>query len=110
MFVIKFIITFSKDNKSFIVWSTDRGFYQSSLVGENFRLIENFNDTNGPNVTQISWHDGLIYNVLKNFSVVRYDFINNSSIVLANISTNGIAIDWLSKKLYWSDLRKNIVS
>lgn len=123
IFCIKLILPklFIKSNYIFrdgshasILWSSNEGLLKSDVTGENIdtlvsktSLKESENDFH---IVDVSWYKDVLYIVGNNSALYRYNISNHQKTKLNMHSVGSVAVDWLSKKLYWANPKQQIVN
>lgn len=102
--------TLKSNDKRYLIWSTDDGLMESDIVGENIKMLISRSQLADQFVTDITWFDDIIY-IVSNSTL---KFFNKTNSMLTTLdgpeSAESIAVDWIGKKLYWSNPTKSMVS
>ncbi|KAJ9583818.1 hypothetical protein L9F63_021821, partial [Diploptera punctata] len=96
-----------------ILWSAAEGLLKSDVTGENVQtLIHNTNlkDLHSNfHITDIAWYRDKLYLVTNTTHVYWYNLTNHASGHLREMDSVGsIAVDWIGKKLYWSNPKQQL--
>lgn len=102
--------TLKSNHERYLIWSTDDGLMKSDIVGENIKTLVTRSQLADQFVTDITWFGDIIY-IVSNSTL---KFFNKTNQMLTTLdgpeSAESIAIDWIGKKLYWSNPTKSMVS
>ncbi|XP_043482361.1 proto-oncogene tyrosine-protein kinase ROS isoform X2 [Leptopilina heterotoma] len=96
-----------------ILWSTNEGFLISDITGENLDIL--IHDTNLTEegieyyILDVSWYKDLLYFVGNNSLLYQYNMTSRQKSSLNINSVSCIAVDWISKKLYWTNPKQQII-
>jgi hypothetical protein len=105
---------FRKESKSSILWSSNETLYKSDLIGENIKTlvnITNLDKGSGFLISDICWYEDLLFLVGTNFKLYQYNITSQqNNMIKFTHSVSNIAIEWITKKIYWSDSKKQAVS
>lgn len=95
----------------FILWSTLDGVLKSDLTGDNYKTIVLQNLMKGQFCKDVSWYKDLIYIVTNASEVFLYNISSHEYSFLENIKlADSIVVDWIGKKIYWSNSGYQFVS
>lgn len=98
-------------NNPMIFWSANEGLLKSDPIGENVEILIHRSDIKGALFKDLTWYEDKIYIVTNMSQVIWYNLTTHETGHFLNIdSVDSIAIDWLGKKLYWSNLKQQVVS
>lgn len=94
-----------------IFWSAADGLLKSDATGENVETLIHRSDMHGVSFKDIAWYQDKVYLVTNSSQVFWYNLTTHQKGQLIDIdSVDSIAVDWLGKKLYWSNLKQQVVS
>ncbi|XP_069689840.1 proto-oncogene tyrosine-protein kinase ROS isoform X2 [Periplaneta americana] len=98
-----------------ILWSAAEGLLKSDVTGENVEtLIHNTNlkDIYGNyHITDIAWYKDKLYLVTNTTHVYWYNLTSHDTGQLREMDSVGsIAVDWIGKKLYWSNPKQQLIT
>lgn len=73
--------------------------YKASLkeAGSEFHIVD------------VSWYKDVLYIVGNNSALYRYNITSHQKTKLNIHSVGSVAVDWISKKLYWANPKQQIV-
>lgn len=87
---------------------------RSDVTGENIdTLVSKTNLRESDNefhIVDVSWYKDDLYIVGNNSALYHYNISNHQLMKLITHSVGSVAVDWLSKKLYWANPKQQIVS
>lgn len=96
------------------MWSSNEGILRSDVTGENIDTLINKatlkESENEFHIVDVSWYKDVLYIVGNNSALYRYNVSNHQKTKLNIHSVGSIAVDWISKKLYWANPKQQIVS
>ncbi|CAD1471670.1 unnamed protein product, partial [Heterotrigona itama] len=97
-----------------ILWSANEGLLKSDVTGENIdtliykaSLKEREVDYH---IVDVSWYKDVLYIVGNNSALYRYNITSHQKTKMNIHSVGSIAVDWISKKLYWANPKQQIVN
>lgn len=94
-----------------VFWSATAGLLKSDPTGENVETLIDRSDVRGAIFKDLTWFEDQIYVVTNMSQVYSFNLTSHRLEHLLNIdSVDSIAVDWLGRKLYWSNLKQQIVS
>lgn len=94
-----------------ILWSAAEGLLKSDVTGENVQTLIHKTNMKDYFVTNIAWYEDLLYFVSNSSHMFWYNMTNHERGKLNDIDSVGsVAIDWVGKKLYWSNPKQQLVS
>lgn len=97
-------------NSPTIFWSATEGLLKSDPTGDNVQTLIYRSDIKGASFKDLTWYEDKIYIVTNMSQVFWYNLTSLERGHLSNIdSVDSIAVDWLGKKLYWSNLKQQVV-
>ncbi|CAH0553544.1 unnamed protein product [Brassicogethes aeneus] len=103
-------ITLSESKKSMILWSATEGLLKSDAAGENVETLLHKNKINSINYIDVSWYKDKIYLVTNNSEVIWLNTTSHEQGILPDMySVRGIAIDWIGRKIYWSNPKQPLI-
>lgn len=96
------------------MWSSNEGILRSDVTGENIDTLINKaclkESENEFHIVDISWYKDVLYIVGNNSALYRYNVSNHQKTKLNIHSVGSVAVDWISKKLYWANPKQQIVN
>ncbi|XP_014223646.1 proto-oncogene tyrosine-protein kinase ROS [Trichogramma pretiosum] len=105
--------TLRKESDASILWLGNTSLAQSDLIGQNVKTVLNFTDlnvANDINVTDFHWYEDSLFMVTSQFKLIHYNFTSDQSILVENIaSISNVAVEWITKKIYWFDPDKQLI-
>lgn len=106
---------FSRDGShASILWSANEGLLRSDVTGENVETLiykESLRDSDTEYyIVDVSWYQDTLYLVGNNSILYRYNVTSHQKTRLNINSVGSVAVDWISKKLYWANPKQQIVS
>ncbi|XP_018353318.1 PREDICTED: proto-oncogene tyrosine-protein kinase ROS isoform X2 [Trachymyrmex septentrionalis] len=97
-----------------ILWSSNEGILRSDVTGENIDTLVNKaslkESENEFHIVDISWYKDVLYIVGNNSALYRYNVSNHQKTKLNIHSVGSVAVDWISKKLYWANPKQQIIT
>ncbi|XP_031846803.1 receptor protein-tyrosine kinase sevenless isoform X3 [Nomia melanderi] len=97
-----------------ILWSANEGLLRSDVTGENIdtliykaSLKEAENDYH---IVDVSWYKDVLYIVGNNSALYRYNITSHQKTKMNIHSVGSVAVDWISKKLYWANPKQQIIT
>ncbi|KYQ48889.1 Proto-oncogene tyrosine-protein kinase ROS [Trachymyrmex zeteki] len=97
-----------------ILWSSNEGILRSDVTGENIDTLINKaclkESENEFHIVDISWYKDVLYIVGNNSALYRYNVSNHQKTKLNIHSVGSVAVDWISKKLYWANPKQQIIT
>ncbi|XP_076645581.1 receptor protein-tyrosine kinase sevenless isoform X2 [Halictus rubicundus] len=97
-----------------ILWSANEGLLRSDVTGENIdtliykaSLKEAETDYH---IVDVSWYKDVLYIVGNNSALYRYNITNHQKTKMSIHSVGSVAVDWISKKLYWANPKQQIIT
>ncbi|XP_011494388.1 PREDICTED: proto-oncogene tyrosine-protein kinase ROS [Ceratosolen solmsi marchali] len=107
------IQTIKKESKSSILWTSNETIYKSDLIGENVKALVNITSLDEGNsfiISDICWYEDLLFLVGNNSKLYQYNTTSQRNIIVkfAHAISN-VAVEWITKKLYWSDAKKQAI-
>lgn len=112
---IKSNYIFRDGSHASILWSSNEGLLRSDVTGENIDTLVSKTSLKESesefHIVDVSWYKDVLYIVGNNSALYRYNVSNHQKTKLLNIhSVGSVAVDWLSKKLYWANPKQQIVN
>jgi len=96
------------------LWSSNEGILRSDVTGENIDTLVNKailkESENEFHIVDVSWYKDVLYIVGNNSVLYRYNISNHHKTKLNIHSVGSVAVDWISKKLYWANPKQQIVN
>ncbi|XP_015585702.1 proto-oncogene tyrosine-protein kinase ROS isoform X3 [Cephus cinctus] len=97
-----------------ILWSANEGLLRSDVTGENVDTLihkTSLKDSdNEYHIVDISWYKDILYLVGNNSILYRYNITSHQKTRLNINSVGSIAVDWISKKLYWANPKQQVIT
>ena len=97
-----------------ILWSANEGLLRSDVTGENVETLiyrESLRDSESEYyIVDVSWYQDSLYLVGNNSVLYRYNVTSHQKHRLNINSVGSVAVDWISKKVYWANPKQQIVS
>ncbi|XP_024885319.1 proto-oncogene tyrosine-protein kinase ROS isoform X3 [Temnothorax curvispinosus] len=97
-----------------ILWSSNEGILRSDVTGENIDTLVNKatlkDSENEFYIVDVSWYKDVLYIVGNNSALYRYNVSNHQKTKLNIHSVGSVAVDWISKKLYWANPKQQIIT
>ncbi|XP_043257692.1 proto-oncogene tyrosine-protein kinase ROS isoform X3 [Colletes gigas] len=97
-----------------ILWSANEGLLSSDVTGENIdtliyktSLKEAETDYH---IVDVSWYKDILYIVGNNSVLYRYSITTHQKTKMNIHSVGSVAVDWISKKLYWANPKQQIIT
>ncbi|XP_076297885.1 receptor protein-tyrosine kinase sevenless isoform X2 [Lasioglossum baleicum] len=97
-----------------ILWSANEGLLRSDVTGENIdtliykaSLKEAETDYH---IVDVSWYKDVLYIVGNNSALYRYNITSHQKTKMNIHSVGSVAVDWISKKLYWANPKQQIIT
>ncbi|KAF5278624.1 hypothetical protein FQA39_LY00666 [Lamprigera yunnana] len=93
-----------------ILWSAANGLLTSDATGENVQTVIHKNTMKDYYITDIAWYNEQIYLVTNNSQIFWHNLKSHKGGQIVDIdSVSSIAVDWLGKKLYWSNPKQQLI-
>ncbi|XP_036141230.1 proto-oncogene tyrosine-protein kinase ROS isoform X3 [Monomorium pharaonis] len=97
-----------------ILWSSNEGILRSDVTGENIDTLVNKailkESENEFHIVDVSWYKDVLYIVGNNSALYRYNVSSHQKMKLNIHSVGSVAVDWISKKLYWANPKQQIIT
>lgn len=94
-----------------IIWSAAEGLLKSDVTGENVQTLIHKSIMKDYFVTNVAWFEDVLYFVTNTSYLFWYNMVNYEKGRLNDIDSVGsVAVDWIGKKLYWSNPKQQLVS
>ncbi|XP_011637649.1 proto-oncogene tyrosine-protein kinase ROS isoform X2 [Pogonomyrmex barbatus] len=97
-----------------ILWSSNEGILRSDVTGENIDTLVNKatlkESENEFHIVDVSWYKDVLYIVGNNSALYRYNISSHQKTKLNIHSVGSVAVDWVSKKLYWANPKQQIIT
>ncbi|XP_043279081.1 proto-oncogene tyrosine-protein kinase ROS isoform X3 [Venturia canescens] len=97
-----------------ILWSANEGLLRSDVTGENVETLiykGSLRDSESEYyIVDVSWYQDTLYIVGNNSALYRYNMTEHSKTRLNINSVGSVAVDWISKKLYWANPKQQIIT
>ncbi|XP_044258516.1 proto-oncogene tyrosine-protein kinase ROS isoform X1 [Tribolium madens] len=102
--------TLSRSKNPMIYWSAAEGLLRTDAAGENVETLIHKSSTKNSFFIDMTWYQDLIYLVTNDSHVYWYNTRTHSQGQLIGIDSVGsIAVDWIGKKLYWSNPKRQMI-
>ncbi|RZC34249.1 proto-oncogene tyrosine-protein kinase ROS, partial [Asbolus verrucosus] len=103
-------ITLSRSINPAIYWSAAKGLLKSDAAGENVETLIHKSHMKNFYFTDMTWYKDQIYLVTNDSHVYWYNTVTHNQGQLIDIDSVGsIAVDWIGKKLYWSNPKRQMI-
>ncbi|GJQ85805.1 sev [Trypoxylus dichotomus] len=101
----------SKDSmQPTILWSAAEGLLKSDAIGENVQTLIHKSSIKDSYFTDTAWYKDIIYLVTNTHQVYMYNFSTHNYEQMKNLdSVRSISVDWIGKKLYWSNPKQQLI-
>ncbi|KOC66937.1 Proto-oncogene tyrosine-protein kinase ROS [Habropoda laboriosa] len=97
-----------------ILWSANEGLLRSDVTGENIDTLIYKASLKEPetdyHIVDVSWYKDILYIVGNNSALYRYNITNHQKMKMNIHSVGSVAVDWISKKLYWANPKQQIIT
>ncbi|XP_076178506.1 receptor protein-tyrosine kinase sevenless isoform X1 [Ptiloglossa arizonensis] len=97
-----------------ILWSANEGLLSSDVTGENIdTLIYKASLKEAEidyHIVDVSWYKDTLYIVGNNSALYRYGMTSHQKTKMNIHSVGSVAVDWISKKLYWANPKQQIIT
>ncbi|XP_070164576.1 proto-oncogene tyrosine-protein kinase ROS isoform X4 [Polyergus mexicanus] len=97
-----------------ILWSSNEELLRSDVTGENIDILvskANLKESESEfHIVDVSWYKDVLYIVGNNSALYRYNVSDHQKTKLNIHSVGSVAVDWLSKKLYWANPKQQIIT
>jgi len=105
---------FRDGSRASILWSSNEGLLRSDVTGENIDTLvykANLKELESEfHIVDVSWYKDVLYIVGNNSALYRYNVSSHQKTKLNIHSVGSVAVDWISKKLYWANPKQQIVN
>ncbi|XP_015176489.1 PREDICTED: proto-oncogene tyrosine-protein kinase ROS isoform X2 [Polistes dominula] len=106
--------TLRNGSRASILWSANEGLLKSDVTGENIdTLIYKTSLKQSENIyhiVDVSWYKDMLYIVGNNSALYQYNITTHVKTKLNIHSVGSVAVDWISKKLYWANPKQQIIT
>lgn len=93
-----------------IIWSASEGVLTSDVTGENVQSLIHKSRMKDYVITDIAWYRNQLYLVSNTSHIYWYNMTNHRSGRMSDIDSVGsVAVDWIGRKLYWSNPKQQLV-
>lgn len=96
------------------MWSSNEGLLKSDVTGENIDTLvykASLKESESAfHIVDVSWYKDVLYVVGNNSALYRYNVSSHQKTKLNIHSVGSLAVDWISKKLYWANPKQQIVN
>ncbi|XP_017879766.1 proto-oncogene tyrosine-protein kinase ROS isoform X2 [Ceratina calcarata] len=97
-----------------ILWSANEGLLRSDVTGENIDTLiykASLKEVESDyHIVDVSWYKDVLYIVGNNSALYRYNITNHQKFEMNIHSVGSVAVDWISKKLYWANPKQQIIT
>lgn len=94
-----------------ILWSAAEGLLKSDVTGENADSIIHQSMMKNFYFMNVAWYEDQLFLVTNTSQIFWYNTTTHDYGQLMDIESVGsIAVDWIGKKLYWSNPTQQLVS
>ncbi|XP_011346152.2 proto-oncogene tyrosine-protein kinase ROS isoform X2 [Ooceraea biroi] len=97
-----------------ILWSSNEGLLRSDVTGENIDTLvykASLKESESEfHIVDVSWYKDVLYIVGNNSALYRYNVSSHQKMKLNIHSVGSVAVDWISKKLYWANPKQQIIT
>ncbi|XP_032680151.1 proto-oncogene tyrosine-protein kinase ROS isoform X3 [Odontomachus brunneus] len=106
--------TLRNGSRTTILWSSNEGLLKSDVTGENIDTLiykASLKEAGSEfHIVDVSWYKDVLYIVGNNSALYRYNISNHQKTKLNIHSVGSVAVDWISKKLYWANPKQQIIT
>ncbi|XP_029680165.1 proto-oncogene tyrosine-protein kinase ROS-like isoform X4 [Formica exsecta] len=106
--------TLRNGSRASILWSSNEELLRSDVTGENINTLVSKPDMKDSDsefhIVDVSWYKDVLYIVGNNSALYHYNVSDHQKKKLNNHSVGSVAVDWLSKKLYWANPKQQIIT
>ncbi|KAL1489268.1 hypothetical protein ABEB36_014201 [Hypothenemus hampei] len=100
-------MTLKEKSQPLVIWSGSEGLFKSDIAIESFETLIHKSRMQDVAFTGTAWYKDHIYMVTNNSHVYMYNLTSHRHGRLVDLDSVGsIAVDWIGKKLYWSNLKQ----
>lgn len=93
-----------------IIWSASEGLLTTDVTGEHVQSLIHKSHMKDYYMTAITWYENQLYLVSNTSHMYWYNMTSHrSGRVLDVDSVGSVAVDWVGKKLYWSNPKQQLV-
>jgi proto-oncogene tyrosine-protein kinase ROS len=102
--------TLKSAEERYLIWSANDGLMQSDVIGERVTTLIPKASLSEESITDITWYENILYFV-SGSKLKLFNRTNGRTIILGDFdSLEAIGIDWLGKKLYWSNPSAQLIT
>lgn len=99
------------ENYPVILWSASEGLLKSDATGENVQSVLHKSMMKSFFFTNVASYRDILYLVTNTSQIYWYNTTTHKHGQLVDIeSVQSVAVDWIGKKLYWSNPKQQLVS
>ncbi|XP_014249043.1 proto-oncogene tyrosine-protein kinase ROS [Cimex lectularius] len=108
--------TLTSEGRARLIWSSsDSGLLTTDPTGQDEEILLHSDQLQGSQrkyqITGISWYEDQLYLVTNGSGVLWYNVTTRESGKVADLTSVGsIAVDWVGKKLYWSNPKQQLIA
>lgn len=100
--------TLKTADERYLIWASNDGLLQSDVTGENIKTLLPKEELGDSLVTDITWFENILY-IVTNTTLKIYNRTDNA--LLGELeSVSGVAVDWIGRRLYWSNPTQQLVN
>lgn len=101
--------TLKSSDERHLIWASNGGLQQSDVTGENIITLISKEELGDVIITDVTWFEDLLY-IVANATIRVY---NRTSGLMNKFekfdNVGGIAVDWIGRRLYWSNPSQQII-
>jgi proto-oncogene tyrosine-protein kinase ROS len=108
--------TLKSADKRLLLWSSMDGLFQSDIIGEHFQTLINKTQLEKGYISDVTWFEDILY-VVSNSTLKIYNHNFTATKGMSAISLIGkidsvesVAVDWIGKRLYWSNPTQQLIT
>ncbi|GAB0094112.1 Tyrosine-protein kinase receptor [Sergentomyia squamirostris] len=102
--------TLNSLHNRYLIWSSDNGLLQSDVIGDHVDTLISRTELGEHYVSDIAWIEDMLFFV----SNSSLNFFNRTSRITTKLgdfdSVESIAVDWIGKRLYWSNPTQQLIT
>lgn len=101
--------TLKTSDERHLIWSSNDGLLQSDIIGENIKTLLPKSELGDSIVADIEWFEDILY-IVTNSTLKFYNRTNDFQKLGELESVGGVAVDWVGKRLYWSNPSQQLIT
>ncbi|XP_059618544.1 protein sevenless isoform X2 [Phlebotomus argentipes] len=102
--------TLNSLHNRYLIWSSDNGLLQSDVIGEHIDTLIPKSELGEHYVSDIAWIEDMLFFV-SNSSLNFFNRTSRATTKLGDFdSVESIAVDWIGKRLYWSNPTQQLIT